>query len=571
MKNSLAEQIKTRYSDGRKIETDSLGEIVIWAKSPTDMVDTANDLKNDQETRYNYLTDLTAYDNVDGVDGDGRFVLVYQLYSLENRSRVRLKLLLREGDHAKSVSIHFTGANWLEREVFDMYGIIFDNHPNLRRIMMDDRFVGHPLRKDYSLRQRQPFSNNIGLHLGTNPLPNTNEGRVNLNDFYNPNVLLNLGPSHPAMHGTLRVMCRVNGETIEDAACELGYLHRAIEKLGENKTYHQWIVYTDRLNYCSSLANNVAYCMAVEKMMGISITERTMVIRVMAMELARIIDHIVCVAINALDLGAMTVFWHFYYWREEAYTMIESMCGMRLTTSYTRIGGMSQDLPDNFVARMKRFVEEFPKTIDEISNLLTSNRIWIDRTRDVGVITKEEAIKYSLMGPVARASGVDFDLRRDRPYYNYSSLDFDVAVGSNGDVYDRYLVRMEEMRQSTRILKQCVDRIPTGPIWVDDKRVKIPNKQDVYTKMEDLIHHFKFFMDGVDVPSGDAYSSIEAPNGELGFYIVSRGGPKAWRMRVKSPSFMLFQNFEQVVKGGKIPDAVATLGSINIIAGELDR
>jgi NADH dehydrogenase I D subunit len=392
-----------------------------------------------------------------------------------------------------------------------------------------------------------------------------------LNDFYNPNVLINLGPSHPAMHGTLRVMCRVNGETIEDANCEIGYLHRGIEKLGEDKTYHQWMVYTDRLNYCSALNNNIAYAMSVENILNISVTERCMWIRVICMELSRIIDHIICVAINALDLGAMTVFWLLYHWREEAYTMIESMCGMRLTTTYARIGGMSYDLPDNFTERMWKFCEEFPRALEEVENLLTSNRIWIDRTKGVGVISKEDALKYSITGPCLRASGVDVDLRRDRPYYVYPELDFDVVVGSNGDVYDRYLIRLEEMKQSTRILQQCIKKLPNGPLWVPDKRVNIPEKLDVYTKMEVLIHHFKIFMEGIDVPKGEAYTCVEGPNGELGFYVVSRGGPKAWRMRVKSPSFMLFQSFEASVKGGKIPDAVAHLGSVNIIAGELDR
>lgn len=390
-------------------------------------------------------------------------------------------------------------------------------------------------------------------------------------DFYNPNVFINLGPAHPAMHGTLRVMCRINGEVIEDAKCEIGYLHRAIEKLGETKTYHQWIVYTDRLNYCSALNNNIAYCMAVENIMGITVTERTKWIRMICFELSRIIDHIICVAINALDMGALTVFWLFYHWREEAYTMIESACGMRLTTSYSRIGGMSYDIPDTFIPRLKKFVEEFPKAIDEVSALLTSNRIWIDRTKGVGVLSKEEALKYSVTGPCLRASGVDVDLRRDRPYCAYSEVDFDVVIASGGDVYDRYLVRMEEMRQSVKILKQCIEKIPNGPIWVDDARVKIPEKNDVYTKMEVLIHHFKIFMEGINVPPGEGYSTVEGPNGELGFYIVSRGGPKAWRMRVKSPSFVLFQSFEQQIKGEKIPDAISILGSVNIIAGELDR
>jgi len=392
-----------------------------------------------------------------------------------------------------------------------------------------------------------------------------------LQDYYNPNVLLNLGPSHPAMHGTLRVMCRVNGETIEDATCEIGYLHRAIEKLAEHKTYHQWIVYTDRLNYCSALANNVGYVMAVEDVMGITITERCMYIRMICLELSRVIDHIICVAINALDLGAMTVFWMLYTWREQAYTIIEGMCGMRLTTSYARIGGMAYDLPENFQAEMKTFLEGLPKTLDDVEKLLSANRIWVDRTKDVGVLTAEECLGFGLTGPVARASGVDQDLRRDRPYYNYSDLDWDVVVATKGDVYDRYLVRMEEMRQSLKILKQLSAKLPGGPIWTEDSRVLIPKKQDVYEKMEVLIHHFKIFMEGIDVPPGESYRAIEAPNGELGYYVVSRGGPKAWRIKIKSPSLALFQSYEHSIKGAKIPDAIAILGSLNIIAGELDR
>lgn len=392
-----------------------------------------------------------------------------------------------------------------------------------------------------------------------------------LQDYYNPNVLLNLGPSHPAMHGTLRVMCRVNGETIEDASCEIGYLHRAIEKLAEHKTYHQWIVYTDRLNYCSALANNVGYVMAVEDVMGITITERCMYIRMICLELSRVIDHIICVAINALDMGAMTVFWMLYTWREQAYTIIEGMCGMRLTTSYARIGGMAYDLPENFQAEMKTFMEGLPKTLDDVEKLLSANRIWVDRTKDVGVLTAEECLGFGLTGPVARASGVDQDLRRDRPYYNYSDLDWDVVVATKGDVYDRYLVRMEEMRQSLKILKQLCAKLPGGSIWTEDSRVLIPNKKDVYEKMEVLIHHFKIFMEGIDVPPGESYRAIEAPNGELGYYVVSRGGPKAWRIKIKSPSLALFQSYEHSIKGAKIPDAIAILGSLNIIAGELDR
>jgi len=294
-------------------------------------------------------------------------------------------------------------------------------------------------------------------------------------------------------------------------------------------------------------------------------------VRMIMMELSRIIDHIVCLAANILDMGAMTCFWLLFRWREEAYTMIESACGMRLTTTYARIGGMSYDIPEDFIPRLFKFCEEFPKALQEVDDLLSANRIWIDRTRGVGIISRQTALDFSVTGPTARAAGIDMDLRRDRPYYAYDQVDFDVAVGSNGDTFDRYLVRMEEMRQSVRILQQCIKKLPGGPIWVDDRRVRIPDKIDVYTKMEVLIHHFKIFMEGIDVPKGETFTCVEGANGELGFYLVSRGGPKAWRLHIKSPSLMQFQAYEKMIVGDKIPDAVATLGSVNIIAGELDR
>ncbi len=563
MGNALLE----KYSEGRLCLADTTGEPVLWTNSIADAFDLLKRLHADDTLKFDFLSDLTAYDNGDRRDGAKRFVLVYQILSTVTHARLRIKLGVDEGEEPLSLVSLWPGANWLEREVFDMYGIKFNGHPNLRRILMDERFTGHPLRKEYPLRERQPFPDNIPLHLGAHPLPHD----VIHDDIYNPNILINIGPAHPAFHGTLRVMCRLNGETIEDAACEIGYLHRGMEKLGEYKTYHQWLVYTDRMNYCSALNNNIAYSMTVEKLMGITVTERCMWLRMMLMELARIIDHIICVAINALDMGAMTVFWLMYYWREEAYTMIESLCGMRLTTTATRIGGMSYDIPDDFIPRMKKFVKDFPSCLVEINRLLTGNRIWIDRTKNVGKISKEDALKLSITGPCLRASGIDFDLRRDRPYYAYNEVVFDVAIGTHGDVYDRYLVRMEEMRQSLRIIEQCIERLPGGPIWVEDPRVRIPEKADVYTKMEVMIHHFKIFMEGINVPSGEVYNAVEGPNGELGFYIVSRGGPKAWRMRVKAPSFMLFQSYEHSIIGYKIPDAIANLGSLNIIAGELDR
>jgi len=384
-------------------------------------------------------------------------------------------------------------------------------------------------------------------------------------------VIVNVGPTHPAMHGALRMVARLNGETIENSYCEFGYTHRAKEKLGENRSYHNYIVYTDRLNYCSALANNVAYAMAVEKLMGIEVPERAVWIRMACAEIARVIDHLICVGINAVDIGAFSFFLYGFHQREEAYTLIEKLCGARLTTSYTRIGGLMADAPEGWEKELKAWVNKTRKTLDEMDRLLTGNKIWHQRTVGVGTFNKEQCLRYSYTGPNARAAGIDIDLRRDQPYMYYKNVEFDVPIAQNGDVFDRYAVRMEEIRQSLNILAQIADKMKKGPIWTEDKRVRIPDKEVVHNTMEGLIHHFKFFMTGFEVPEGEAYSAIEATNGELGFYIVSKGGPRAHRMRIRGPSVYHYAGLTEMTNGEKIADMVAALGSINIIAGELDR
>jgi NADH-quinone oxidoreductase subunit D len=389
--------------------------------------------------------------------------------------------------------------------------------------------------------------------------------------FEDSKVLVNIGPTHPAMHGAFRCMARLNGEVIEKSVSEFGYTHRAKEKLGENRTYHQFVVYTDRLNYCSALANNVAYAMSVERLMGIEVPERAIWIRMMCAELARVIDHLICIGINAVDLGAFSYFLYGYHQRERAYTLIEKLCGARLTTSYTRIGGLMADAPEGWEREVKDWVKETWQVIDEMDRLLTENRIWLKRTKDVAVFNKEDCLRYSYTGPNARAAGLDIDLRRDQPCMFYDKMEFDVPVAQTGDVFDRYFVRVEEIKQSLNILTQCADRIKKGPIWAEDKRTRIPEKERVYNTMEGLIHHFKFFMTGFDVPVGEAYTPFEAANGELGFYIISKGGPSAHRMRIRSPSFWHYQGLDPMIQGEYIADLVAALGSINVIAGELDR
>lgn len=384
-------------------------------------------------------------------------------------------------------------------------------------------------------------------------------------------VIVNIGPTHPAMHGALRMVAKINGETIEKSYLEFGYTHRAKEKLGENRTYHNYIVYTDRLNYCSALINNVTYAMSVERLMGISVPDRCTWIRMACCELARITDHLICLGINAVDLGAFSYFLYGFHQREEAYTLIEELCGARLTTSYTRIGGLMADAPEGWEKRVKEWIKKTREQLAEMDKLLTNNRIWRQRTEGVAVFDKEACLRYSYSGPNARAAGIDLDLRRDQPVMFYKDVEFDVPVGKNGDVFDRYLVRVEECQQSLNILEQIADKMKPGPVWSEDKRTRIPDKELVHNTMEGLIHHFKFFMTGFDVPAGEAYTTMEAANGELGFYIVSKGGPQAHRMRIRGPSVYHFAGVNRMVQGEKIADMVAALGSINIIAGELDR
>ncbi len=384
-------------------------------------------------------------------------------------------------------------------------------------------------------------------------------------------MIVNMGPSHPVTHGTLRIVLELEGETITKATPEIGYLHRGVEKLGENLSYQQFIPLTDRLNYTSSMMNNVGYTLAVEKLLDVKIPRRAELIRVLVSELARIGDHIVCVGINAVDIGAFTAFLYLFKQRETIYDLFEMAAGQRLHTSFTRIGGLMRDIPEGFVPLTEHFLVECEAAINELERLLTRNPIWHDRTKGVGAISAEEAISWGYTGPCLRAAGVPQDLRKAQPYLGYETYDFDIPVGTTGDVFDRYLVRVEEMRQSLRIIRQVLDRLEPGPVMVDDYKVALPPKEKIYTRMESLIHHFKLIMHGIEMPVGEVYSATEGANGELGFYIVSDGGKNPYRIRVRPPCLPIFSSFDAQVKGRLIADAVAVLGAMNVIAGELDR
>lgn len=518
-------------------------------------------LRHFRETRrFDFLMHVAG---ADFPERTKRFDLCYELFSSKDASRARIKTALAEGETIETATPIWKGANWYEREIYDMFGVKFTGHPNLRRILCHHEFVGHPLRKDYAADHQQHLSAPLPIHFE--------------DDFdYQPDpskdlVPLNIGPSHPATHGTLRIMVELDGEKIHRANVEIGYLHRCFEKMAETHPYNQVIPFTDRLNYCSAPMNNVGYCKTVEKLLGVEVPPKAQAMRIILCELARIIDHIVCIAANAVDLGALTGFFHLFTYREKVYTLFEKLCGARLTVSLTRIGGMAQDAPEGWFDDVLEFCKEMRKGIDELDTILTGNKIWIQRTRGVGAISAEEAIQWGYTGPCLRAAGVSLDLRKADPYYGYETLDFDVPIGTTGDVYDRYLVRVEEMRQSVKIIEQVAKNVPGGDYTIRDKGIVLPEKKDVYGNIEGLMNHFMLVIKGLRPPEGEIYDATEAANGELGFYLVSNGSANPYRLKVRPPCFSIYQSFPKQITGGLVADVIAILGSMNLIAGELDR
>jgi NADH-quinone oxidoreductase subunit D len=390
-------------------------------------------------------------------------------------------------------------------------------------------------------------------------------------EMHGEHMLINIGPQHPATHGVLRLVLELDGETVIKCTPHIGYLHSSFEKLGEYRTWNQVIPLTDRMDYLAPLIYNCAYAMAVEKLMGVEVTERCKVTRVICMELDRIFSHLLWVGTTAIDIGAFTVFLYTFQERERIYDLHEALTGARITTSATRIGGMMADLPSGWVQAVRHFVDTLPRTLDEVETLLTHNNLWVGRNRDIGIISGADAVNYGLTGPNLRASGVSYDVRRDRPYYDYETYDFDVVVGEHGDCYDRYLVRMEEIRQSLRILDQALERLPGGPMNVDDPRLILPGKTDAMADMESMIHHFKIVMEGVKAPVGESWYSVESSKGELGMYVVSDGGSKPVRWRVRGPSFINISALPKMVEGHLLSDVITVNASIDIVLGEIDR
>jgi NADH-quinone oxidoreductase subunit C/D len=563
---ALADRLRAAFGPGVLGTRAFRGDLTVRLERTT-LLGVARLLRDDPEMRFDMLLDVCG---VDYLTRTPRFDAVYHLCSTTTGHRIRLEVGVPEDDPTvASVTPIWAGAGWFEREAYDLYGIRFLGHPDLRRILTHDGFGNiHPMRRDYPPGLRQPF-----FQAATLPLAERSPIGEDGQEIVQHPTILNIGPSHPATHGTFRIVARVDGEKVREADVELGYLHRNFEKMAETHTYHNMIPYCDRLNYCSSFMNSSGFAMAVEKLMGVTIPERAQSLRVILSEFSRIMDHAVCIGTNLMDMGLISSFFYLWNLREEIYDLLEECSGARMMVSFVRIGGFAEDVPQDFRERVEAILEHVPPVLRDTDRMITRNALARDRMRGVGAISKEDAIAYGFTGPCLRAAGEPYDVRRAYPYYHYDEFEFDIPVGAQGDVYDRYLVRLEEMRQSLRIVRQALDNLPDGPVVVDDGRVALPPKHGVYTNIEDMMDHFKLIMDGHGIrpPVGEVYGYSEAANGELGFYIVSDGGQRPYRVKVRPPSFAIYQAFPQMIRGMNPADVVATLGSLNIIAGESER
>jgi NADH-quinone oxidoreductase subunit C/D len=530
------------------------------------LVETVRKLRD--ELGYAMLLEITAVDNLKRPGRPARFELLYLFRHEDFRQTLALELPVEDPEAGvESITALYLAADWLEREVYDQYGIRFRGHPTLKRILNHLQFEGHPLRKDYPITRGQYCTETQSMADELDPLL----AAKGLDRERDKLMVLNLGPSHPASHGTIRTIVALDGERIVAGASEIGYLHRGFEKSCENHTYNQIIPYTDRLNYCSALMNNIAFAKTVEEMLGLELPDRAIFIRVILAELSRIIDHLVCLAAGLLDMGAQTNYWYLFNPRNDAYDFLSKLTGARLTNSFMRVGGMTHDLYEGWEEDMHDILAKVRQGIDETLRMVAKNRIFNERVQDVSAVSAADAISWGFTGPNLRASGVPYDLRFSDPYYYYDSFDFEMVVGSVGDTHDRMMVRFEEMLQSIRIIEQAMARLPEGPVNVDDRAVTLPPKEEVYRTIEGTMNQFKLIFEGVKVPAMEHYSAFEAANGELGFTIVSDGSGTPYKVKVRAPSFLHMQAYPRIIVDTQVADAIMTLGSLNIIAGEMDR
>ncbi len=523
------------------------------------------------EAGYRRLEDLTAVDESARRERDKYpdFTMVYQLLSYAPPARMRLKTELHgETPSAESITDLWPSADWYEREVYDMFGVGFEGHPRLERIIMPHDWEGHPLRKTHPGRATEMPAYTYD---DARKRQSRDAGHFLTLEDPEEEILLNIGPHHTATHGLLRFIARMRGEEILEMDADIGYHHRAVEKIGERQTWHQFIPYTDRVDYMAGAANNLPYVMAVEKLAGITVPERAQYVRVMLSEFFRLSNHLAFAGIFAHELGAMTPTFYTFREREMILDIVETITGGRLHPSWFRIGGLAADLPDGWKAMVDAFVKIFPDRMKEYESLITGNPIIKARARGVGRLSLDDAMDWGVTGPNLRASGLAWDLRKKFPYSGYDQFDFDIPTAAEGDVYARYLVRVEEMRQSLKIIQQAADRMPGGRYVTEDYRYAVPNRKDMLHDIESLIHHFINVTRGPRIPRGEAFASCEVPRGEQGYYVVSDGLGYAYRMRVKGPSFTIVQSIPKIARGMMYPDFIALLGSMDYTLPDLDR
>jgi NADH-quinone oxidoreductase subunit C/D len=546
----------------------------------SDIHEAIHSLRSNIPDPYTMMYDLTAIDERGRTHRDGQppsdFTVVYHLYSFERNAYVRLKVALNETRLSlPTITDIFPSANWYEREVWDMFGIVFDRHPHLVRILMPRTWGGHPLRKDHPARATE---------MGPFQLPDEKQDAEQKALQFRPEewgmkqehdgldfLFLNIGPQHPGTHGVLRIALQLDGEVIVDAVPDIGFHHRGAEKMGERQTWHTYIPYTDRVDYLGGVMNNLAYLTAVERLAGITVPPRGQMIRVMMAELFRINSHLVWYGTFAQDLGQMSPVFYLFNDRERALGIVEAICGARMHPNWFRIGGVAQDLPNGWDRLFREFLQYLPARLDEYDRIVMRNYLFKKRTKGVGGCTVQEAIEWGMTGPNLRACGLEWDFRKKQPYACYDQLEFDIPTGSTGDCYDRAIVHIEEIRQSLRIIQQCVDNMPGGPCNAEHPLTTPPPKAHTMHDIETLIHHFLGVSWGPVIPAGEAMVPIEGTKGNNGYYLISDGGTGSYRTRIRTPSFPHMQMLPLLCRGLLIPDLLAILGSLDYVLADIDR
>ena len=556
------------------------GSQVVYVK-PERLLEFAEFVRSDEKLHYEALTDVTAVDRSELPIGDGeRFHTLYQLRSYTRKQHLTVVCPLPNSDEPSVPSLAniYKGAEWPEREVYDLMGVTFTGHPDLRRILMPETWPNHPLQKNVPVGGEEvPFSLTWGdpefASLGTQILPATSVSPTLPQGMNRENMIINMGPHHPSTHGVLRLVVELDGETVVRVSPDLGYLHSGFEKTGENKRYKDFVYYSDRMDYLSAMLNNFGYVLTVERLLGVEIPQRAQVIRVIMTELQRIASHLFWLSTHVLDVSGtgMSLLMYATRERERILDLFEMVCGARLTVSYIRLGGVYKDLPDAFLGHVADFLRAMPARLDDYERMLTEAPLWDIRLRGIGVLGRDEVINMGLTGPMLRGSGVDWDLRRDMPYGGFENYDFKVPVATDGDCYARYLVRMEEMRQSLRIIDQAMKNLPDGPYKTDDRKVSLPPRAELDVSMEALIHHFKLMTEGLLVPPGLVYQGIESSKGELGYFVYSDGSARPYRLHVRGASFNNLYAIDRMSRGGMLSDIVTNIGTLDIVLGDVDR